>query len=1295
MGSMFKVSTERPSGSPVSRHALSLVAAAFAALTCFTANGQTSAYVPAVIASSVSPVPTTAYPLPLTGSQTNLKQPTNVAVDACGNIYAIDHGYDGNAPITEIPAGGGPATVAYTVGNSYGVIMGQDASHSHLIVGAPYNTGVNLIPLTNCVPQPSQTSKVGGGNGALFYYYNPGYSAGDFAGNTYITTNGTCCVTGNYYLVQESGGTGNILLSNQANELQSLTIDKLQNIYFITGATVYELPYSGGKYAAAPVPYGKYLNPVGLSVDNAGNLYVADSSAASIYEIPAEGAAGPNLADQFTVSSGLSINVAVAVNARGDMYYTAAGATSISELTLGNANFTSVAIGQLAKRVLNFQFNAAATVTGIQAPGGDFSIQPPNPGTTACSTSGSYAPGATASCQITVGFTPTAVGKESGTVVLTYTMGGVAKQITAYLEGIGQGALLTLDPGTPATIDTGVTTPAEIAVDHAGNTYIADPGANSVLEYPAGGGAAVTVSVSGLKTPLSAPLGVAVDGGGDVFIADTGNNRVVEVPYLNGALSPAASTVIDSSLKSPSYVFVHTNGDLYVADTGDNTVAVYPSFNGPNNAGASFGPPTHLGTGLSAPLAVTVDGPGNVFVADSGNNQILGFPLGGGQEIVAANILNPSGLATDSSGSLFVVDQGNYRVLRIPSVGGTLNPNDAAEVALGVANPYSVAIDAASNLYVTDKTVGAVYSIARSQTGLAFGDLAVGTPSTALPLTVESAGNVPLVFNTPYFTETGNAADFAMTSPTGACAAGLTLATGGSCDLTTTFTPSAAGARSATVAFSSSASNAPQVTLTGTGVSPSPTTTTLALVTSVAGAPFYGEPLSFTATVAGTSGAASATGVVSFVLDGTQIALLPVVKGVATLPLNSGLTGGAHTIYAVYKGDTANNGSSSAVQTVTIAKAPTTATLVITNIPYVNPYSLPHSNTGSCSVTDTLGHTNGFPAIADPGIGFTASVSSPGVGVPSGTFTFYSDGKLINAASTASPTPSSVTPVVPVSGGGFSGNMTSDANTLGDGTLLGENNVLLGGHVITVVYSGDQNYLPSTSVATTVIVTDVSATTPVTLPESPVSPAPYCDASSTIQGSRPSDPSSFLVSGYSTEIDATATVPGTTTLTFSSLSGWTGSIDVACPDLPQYTTCAMNPGQVTLKPITPVNAALPPTQAVLTITTNVPVYVPTANSGFYWLGAVVLGFVLMSARRRFRQFRSGLSIAGFALVLFGGMAGLSGCGSGSTSAASAVTKPGSYPITVVLTGSQYDSYGYNEYFRPDVPYKISFTLVVK
>jgi hypothetical protein len=538
---------------------------------------------------------------------------------------------------------------------------------------------------------------------------------------------------------------------------------------------------------------------------------------------------------------------------------------------------------------------------------------------------------------------------------------------------------------------------------------------------------------------------------------------------------------------------------------------------------------------------------------------------------------------------------------------------------------------------------------------------------------------------------------------------------------------------------------------------------------------------------------------VSFVLDGTQIALLPVVKGVATLQLNSGLTGGLHSIYADYKGDTADNASSSVVMPVTIAKAPTIPILTITKIPYNNPYSLRHSNTGSCNITDVTNNVAYFAAIPNDGIGFTASVTSAGVGVPSGTLTFYSDGHLINggpapapslslvagggtfpnnqtvyvlltltgdfgettagaianvtttalnngvtvslansygpaatgvniyeadvASGSAAPStyhlvksytlgtspvitttasgatpptnnPSS-TPVLPFTGGVFLGNMNSDANTLGDGTILGENNVLVTPHVITVVYSGDQNYLPSTSVATTVTVVDVSPTTPIILPITPVSPAPYCDANSTIKVSQPADPSTFTVAASSTTINATGSAPGTTTLTISSLGGWTGSVNFSCPDLPKYATCTTNPGQATINPSTPGQTLLP-TQVVLTVTTNVPTYVPTATQGgFFWPASVLLGFLTILSRRRFRKAAGGLTIVGLALLLFGGIAGFSGCSSSTT--ATVVTPPGSYAVHVVLTGAQLapnEQYAH-EVYRSDVLYQMAFTLTVK
>ena len=75
-----------------------------------------------------------------------------------------------------------------------------------------------------------------------------------------------------------------------------------------------------------------------------------------------------------------------------------------------------------------------------------------------------------------------------------------------------------------------------MAVDGAGDVFIADTGNNRVVEVPA-------AAASRPRWPAVCvhPYGVAVDGAGDVFIADTGNNRVVEVTAGGGAQTTVRS----------------------------------------------------------------------------------------------------------------------------------------------------------------------------------------------------------------------------------------------------------------------------------------------------------------------------------------------------------------------------------------------------------------------------------------------------------------------------------------------------------------------------------------------------------------------------------------------------------------------------------------------------------------------------------------------------------------------------------------------------------------------------------
>jgi DNA-binding beta-propeller fold protein YncE len=117
-------------------------------------------------------------------------------------------------------------------------------------------------------------------------------------------------------------------------------------------------------------------------------------------------------------------------------------------------------------------------------------------------------------------------------------------------------------------VPSGLSNPAGVAVDAAGNVYIADTGNSAIKEWMAANNNIITLATLGLSNSAD----VAVDVSGNVYIADTGNSAIKK--WI--AASNTITTLLSSGLSNPSGVAVDGSGNVYIADTGDNAIKELP-----------------------------------------------------------------------------------------------------------------------------------------------------------------------------------------------------------------------------------------------------------------------------------------------------------------------------------------------------------------------------------------------------------------------------------------------------------------------------------------------------------------------------------------------------------------------------------------------------------------------------------------------------------------------------------------------------------------------------------------------
>ncbi|PYT29167.1 MAG: hypothetical protein DMG57_12600 [Acidobacteria bacterium] len=432
---------------------------------------------------------------PASASQIN--QPYALTVDRLGNVYIGEYG---GARVRKVTPGG---TISSVAGNGRFGTRGDGGPATSAEIadmGIAIDPTGNLyiadgVSLVRKVSRDGMISTVAGGGTATqdgvpattVFLFHPAAVAVDAAGDLYIP---------------------------EGNVVRKVTPDGIIHTVAGTGTTGYLLG-PGRNAASSQLGY-----PSGVVLDAAGNLYIADLKNSVVRKVDAQGkisvfVSAPIGDGGSATAASLIGPTAVALDAHGNMY-------------------VNDGSGRIRK------IDGAGIIT---------------------------------------------------TVAGTGEQGFVADSVTA----------ITAPLNSPGQL--GVTSAGDLFIADTGNHRVRKVGADGIISTVAGSGSAGFSGDGGpaASAQLSSPSGVAVDSAGNVYIADTGNNRIRKVS-VGGNITTLAGNGTEghtgdggpassAELSSPAGLAVDSAGNVYVADTGNYVIRRISDI---NDAGA----PSFCGAGL-------------------------------------------------------------------------------------------------------------------------------------------------------------------------------------------------------------------------------------------------------------------------------------------------------------------------------------------------------------------------------------------------------------------------------------------------------------------------------------------------------------------------------------------------------------------------------------------------------------------------------------------------------------------------------------------------------------------------
>ena len=526
------------------------------------------------------------------------------------------------------------------------------------------------------------------------------------------------------------------------------------------------------KLDGKPATQGSFNGPTGLAIDNAGNIYVADTVNYLIRKIDVS--QNPPIMITFAGNGHQCPNPTSPCGDGGSP----TGAKLNSPTAVGTDAAGNVYIadtGDNRIRVVNTQ-GSAIILYGVPIPSGTIATVAGNGNACANSTSACGDGGKAKSANLN---SPNGVFVDHlGNLLIADTLdrrirGVLPTGFIGTYVGTGNPCNPSVGCGDGGNaLQANISAPWQIYMDAAENLYISDPPENrirfvtnkQIISSIAGTGSACVnssapfcgdtgVATSGL---LNAPHGVYADASGNVYIGDSGTQRVRKVAatgktlstYVGGGSGNDGGPATSAILAANRDVAVDNAGNYYIADTANNrirkvsggTIATVAG-NGLTGYSGNNVNATAANVTFNSPYGLAVDASGNIFVADTINevirkissagiiSLIAGKPgkvcdprtnCGDGLPATSATFTAPTTVAVDSAGNLYIADQGASRIRKVDTSGNIstiagsttgatcTNPiypacgDGGPAVNALLFQPYGVAVDSLGQVYIAD-----------------------------------------------------------------------------------------------------------------------------------------------------------------------------------------------------------------------------------------------------------------------------------------------------------------------------------------------------------------------------------------------------------------------------------------------------------------------------------------------------------------------------------------------------------------------------------------------------------------